>query len=82
METNIQRLRVISLNVNGVLNPQKRTKILSKLRKEKTQVALIQETHLNETEHLKLKQRGFKYLFSASYKSGHRRGLRFLYQIK
>lgn len=45
----------MSFNVNGVLNPQKRTKILSKLRKEKIQIALIQETHLSETEHLKLK---------------------------
>lgn len=58
METNIQRLRIMSFNVNGVLNPQKRTKILSKLRKEKIQIALIQETHLSETEHLKLKQGG------------------------
>lgn len=48
----------MSFNVNGVLNPQKRTKILSKLRKEKIQIALIQETHLSETEHLKLKQGG------------------------
>lgn len=78
METNKQRLRVVSFNVNGVLNPQKRTKIITKLKKEKTHIALLQETHLNETEHLKLKQRGFKWIFSSSYKYGHRRGVAIL----
>lgn len=37
-------------NVNRVLNPVQRGKILSKLKKETAQVALLQETHLSQTE--------------------------------
>lgn len=65
-------LKVVSFSVNGLLNPIKRGKILSKLRREGAQVAFLQETHLSETEHAKL--RGFKHVFYSSYKSGHRRG--------
>lgn len=45
-------IKLISFNVNGVLNPVKRNKILSKLRKEMAQIALLQETHMNQTEML------------------------------
>ena len=67
-------LKVVSFNVNGLLNPIKRGKILSKLRREGAQVAFLQETHLSETEHVKLRRGGFKHVFYSSYKSGHRRG--------
>ncbi len=50
-----------SYNVNGLLNPVKRSKILTKL-KEKIEIALLQETHLNVTEHNKLNRMGFKYI--------------------
>lgn len=36
---------------------------------------LSQETHLTENEHAKLKRNGYNQIFSASYKSGHRRGV-------
>ncbi len=65
---------MVSFNVNGILNPTKRAKILSKLRKEGTHVAFLQETHLSEIEHEKLKRGSFKHVFYSSYKSGHRRG--------
>lgn len=67
-------LKVVSFNVNGILNLTKRAKILSKLRKEGTHVASLQETHLSEIEHEKLKRGSFKHVFYSSYKSGHRRG--------
>lgn len=68
-------LKIISLNVNGVLNPVKRTKILTKLKKEKAQVAFLQETHMSQSEHVALKKQGFKHVFASSYKSAHKRGV-------
>ncbi len=35
----------------------------------------MQERHLSDTEHVKLKRMGFKYQFSSSYAAGHRRGV-------
>lgn len=49
-------VKIISFNVNGVLNPIKRSKILSKLKKEKAQIAFLQETHMNQSKHIKLKR--------------------------
>lgn len=74
----IQGIKVTTFNVNGVHNPIKRGKILSKLKKEKTQIAFLQETHLNETEHIKLGRLGFKYVYSSSHRSGNKRGVAIL----
>ncbi len=38
-------IRLCSWNVNGIQGPIKRKKILSYLKKEKIQIALIQDTH-------------------------------------
>lgn len=57
-----------------MVNPIKRSKVLGKL-KEEVGVALLQETHLIEKEHEKLKRYGFKQIFSSSYNTGHRRGI-------
>lgn len=62
------------LNVNDVLNPVKRSKILSKMKKEKAHIVYLQETHLNDKEHEKLKKIGFTKIFFSSYKSNHKRG--------
>ncbi len=45
--TNMQRgpVKIGPFTVNGVLNPIKRSKILSNLKKEKAQIAFLQETH-------------------------------------
>lgn len=56
-------LKIPSLNVNGLNNPAKRAKVMSKMRKEKTQVVYLQETHLSNQEHDKLKKSGFKNVF-------------------
>lgn len=58
-----QKLRIVSFNVNGILNPVKRGKILSKMKKEKAQVVYLQETHLNDVEHEKLRKMGFTNIF-------------------
>lgn len=71
-------IEIVSFNVNGVLNPIKRSKILTKLKREKAQIAFLQETHLSQSEHAKLKRQGFKSVFSSSYKTGSRRGVAIL----
>lgn len=58
--------------MNGVHNPIKRGKIPSKLKKEKTHIAFLLETHLGETEHIKLGRSGFKHVGSSSHKSGNK----------
>lgn len=74
----LSNIKVISFNVNGVLNPIKRSKNFSKLKKDKAQIAFLQETHLSQVEHNKLNRSGFKHVFSSSYKSGHKRGVAIL----
>lgn len=74
--------KVISYNVNGLLNPIKRSKILSKMKRERAHVVYLQETHLNDKEHGKLRTMGFNELFFSSYKTGHRRGVAILISKK
>lgn len=76
------KVKVISFNVNGLLNPIKRSKILSKMKTEQAHVVYLQETHLTDKEHLKLKRKGFTNLSFSSYKSGHRRGVAILISSK
>lgn len=76
------QVKFISFNVNGLTNPIKRSRILSRVKKERAQVVYLQETHLNEDEHVKLKRMGFTRMFSSSYKSGRRRGVVILISSK
>lgn len=68
-------MKVVSLNVNGLRSPVKQSKVLLKLKRENIDIAYLQETHLTETEHEKLKRQGFKYVFSSSNGSKHTRGV-------
>lgn len=68
-------LKILSLNINGLNSPVKRGKVLTKLKKEKVQVILLQETHLSQTEHEKFKKMGFRNSYYSSYKQGHKRGV-------
>lgn len=76
------KLIIVSYNVNGLLSPIKRSKILTKLKRQKTDIAMLQETRLSEVEHAKLTRMGFKYQFSSSYSAGHRRGVSILISSK
>lgn len=49
-------LNVVSFNVRGLGHPIKRKRILTFLKKEKADIALLQETHLSSEEHKKLKR--------------------------
>lgn len=61
--------KIITLNVKGMNHVVKRRKILSMLKKDKVQVALLQETHLTDLEHLKLKRDWVGQIYSSSFNS-------------
>lgn len=62
-------VKIITLNVKGVNNVVKRQKLLSFLKKEKCQLAYLQETHLSDLEHLKLQRSWVGQVFYSSYNS-------------
>lgn len=63
-----ENIKIVSLNVNGMKNPIKRKKIITKMKKAKAQVVYLQETHLSKQEHEKF--RGFGYSFRHGSKRG------------
>lgn len=48
-------LKIISYNVKGLHSPVKTKKILYQLKRANCQIAFLQETHLPDLEHVKLK---------------------------
>ena len=73
-----QEYKIVTLTVNGLHNPIKRSKIIAKMKREKLQVVFWQETHLSSLEHEKLKKLGFQNTYYSSHKSGWRRGVAIL----
>lgn len=73
-----KHVKLVTININGLHNPVKRWKALSKLKRDKAQIAMMQETHLSDEEHSKLNKMGFKYVFYSSHSSGRRRGVAIL----
>lgn len=61
-----------SWNVLDIHNPIKRKKILCYLKKEKVQIALLQETDLTDSKHLKLKKDWMGQVYYASLNSRRR----------
>uniref|UniRef100_A0A3Q3B087 exodeoxyribonuclease III n=1 Tax=Kryptolebias marmoratus TaxID=37003 RepID=A0A3Q3B087_KRYMA len=62
-------LNCISLNVRGINNPIKRKKVLTFFKKQNTDIAFIQETHLTDVEHLKLRRDWVGQVFYSSFSS-------------
>lgn len=73
-----QQYKVITLNVNGLNNPIKRSKVIAKMKREKQDIIFWQETHLTNTEHGKLCKMGFKNSFYSSFEKGNARGVAIL----
>lgn len=78
MDKKYEEIRIMSLNVNGIGNPVKRAKIMTKIKKEKTQITFLQETHLSQVEHEKLKRFGFKNTYYSSNPNTRKRGVAIL----
>lgn len=53
-KTQNRSLKMALFNINGILSPVKRGKVLSKLKKDKIQIAFLQESRLSDSEHTKL----------------------------
>lgn len=66
------RIKLCTWNVRGIHHPVKRKKILTSLKKEGVEIALLQETHLEDQEHLKLKRDWVGEAFFSSYTSNSR----------
>lgn len=62
-------LKIASFNIRYSIQ------FLSKLKKDRIQVAFLQETNLNDTERAKLNKSGFKHVYFSSHGSGKRRGV-------
>ena len=77
-----QEYRIVTLNVNGLRNPVKRSKIIAKMKRENQQIIFWQETHMIRTEHEKLKKMGFRNTFFSSYTNGNARGVAILISNK
>ncbi len=77
-----ENIKIFSFNVNGTLNPITRSKILTKMNKEKAHIVYLQETHLDNKEHEKLRKMGFTKIFFSLYKSNHKRGVAILISNK
>lgn len=70
---------ITSYNVKGLGHPIKRKKILSHLKSFKCSIALLQETHLNDLEHKKLKREWVDQVFYASCPKSRKRGVAILF---
>lgn len=68
-------VKIMSLNVNGLNIPKKKKRVMTKLKKEKAQIIFLQETHLTQSEHDKLKRYGYRNLYYSSYKGRYSRGV-------
>ena len=64
---------ILSLNVNGLNNPVKCQKLMTKLRRDKSQIIYLQETHLSKQESEKLNKFGHTKSFFSSFRHGCRR---------
>lgn len=75
-------VKILSLNVNGLNNPIKRQRVMSKLKKEKAQIIYLQETHLTDQESEKLKKFGFMNTFYSCCRNKAKRGVSILISNK
>ena len=50
-------IQLITLNVNGLSTPFKRSKVIPKKKSEKAQIIIWQQTHLTDQEHEEIKKR-------------------------
>lgn len=65
-------IRICTWNVKGSNNPMKRKAILNSLKKDKIQIAFLQETHLSDNEHNKYLREWVGQVYYSSYSTSKR----------
>lgn len=65
----MSNLKIVSLNIKGINHVVKRQKLHYNLKKESCQIGFLQETHLSELEHIKLRSSWLGQVFYSSYNS-------------
>lgn len=73
----MNKLQLCTWNVRGIHNPIKLRKIFTCLNKDGIDIVKLQETHLDDKEHLKLQQVAFGQLYFSSFTT-RSRGVAFL----
>lgn len=68
----MSNLTIVSLNIKGINHVVKRQKLLSYLKKENCQIGFLQETHLSDLEHIKLRRSWVGQVLYSSYNSSSR----------
>lgn len=68
----VNSLNVVTFNVRGLGHPIKRKRVLSFLKSKKVDIAFLQETHLSNEEHKKLKRDWVGQVYFSSYTSNKR----------
>lgn len=66
--------KYISFNIKGINNAVKRKKLLCWLKKEKANIILLLDTHLDDNEHKKLKIEWVRQIYYSSF-STRKRGV-------
>lgn len=69
----------VTYNVKGLGSPIKRKKVLNQLKKFNCAIAMLQETHLSDKEHMKLRREWVDQQYSSSDQSGRKRGVAILF---
>ena len=62
-------VKFVSFNVNGLNGPIKRKRVLTYLKKIKTDICFLQESHLTSDEHKKLRRDWVGHVVSSSFNS-------------
>lgn len=65
-------INIISLTVNGLNKPIKKSKVLAQMKHQRGDIVFMQETHLSKMEHEKLAKLFNAQVFYSSYHSSRR----------
>lgn len=66
---NINGIRFVTWNVKGVNNPNKRSKVFTHIKRLKSDIIFLQETHLRDKDHAKLRCPWIGHIFHSIFNS-------------
>lgn len=69
----MDNITCLTCNAKGLESPLKRRKVLNQLKEYNCAVAMLQETHLSEKEHMKLRREWVEQQYSSSDQNGKKR---------